>query len=312
MVRRETKSCQLVNAKRKVTAPKENWQAIRRRYTWHLRPPFKAKFDRAHWWNGQKEIEPAAALYELARRHPLVREKWLKAIAVIKSNRRAFPVPLGVPFFGGGKFSNIILDEHWFSNNTQSGSVPHSLYWTCLFGLKSWAQLDYTDRSNWKFCVGQLKGLDFRDEELQCRSINKLADWKISDQREAVLGDKVKGVRRGLEMGKILNANRAANPPTAEEWEAAIAYRAVEAHRQGYLLLAVAPDLQSDYAASLMQKVYGSAKRKFASPKQRARWKDWLPLIAKFENEELLRDKKIKKSQAFIRYRRALDGIHFA
>jgi hypothetical protein len=113
-------------------------------------------------------------------------------------------------------------------------------------------------------------------------------------------------------MGKILNANRAANPPTAEEWEAAIAYRAVEAHRQGYLLLAVAPDLQSDYAASLMQKVYGSAKRKFASPKQRARWKDWLPLIAKFENEELLRDKKIKKSQAFIRYRRALDGIHFA
>lgn len=287
----------------KNATPKENWQTIRRRYTWHLRQPFKTKFERSHWWKGQDEIEPAAALYELARRHPLVRETWLKNFASATRNRR-----------GHAKW----LPGMWLNwtakvvqHPTGETSLPPSLYWTCLFGLKTWAQLDYRERLHWKFCVGSLKGLDFRDEELQCRSLNELADWRISDQREDALGDKVKGVSRGLEMGKIIQANRAANPPPPEVWEAAIAFRAVEAYRQGYLILAVAPDLPSDKAASLMQKVYGSTKRRFASPKQRARWNDWLPLIAKFENEELQRGGKIKKSQAFIQYRRALDGIRF-
>src|SRR6267142_1463569 len=43
-------------------------------YTWHLRRPFKCEFDREHWWMGKLDstIEPAAAAYELARRHPMV------------------------------------------------------------------------------------------------------------------------------------------------------------------------------------------------------------------------------------------------
>lgn len=207
---------------------------------------------------------------------------------------------------------------------TGTAPVPSSLYWTCLVGLKSWAKLDYVERKNWQSNVGNLKGLDCRWEELQCRSINQLAHWKIIDERKATLRKKGQindnpheqpddeweaNRKKNL---SVLHNDMAVNPPTAEEWEAAIAYRAVEAYRQGYLLLAVVPDLQSDKAASLMQKVYGSTKRRFASPKQRARWNNWQPLIAEFENEELQRGGKLKKSQAFIQYRRALDGIIFA
>jgi type I restriction enzyme R subunit len=57
----------------------------------------------------------------------------------------------------------------------------------------------------------------------------------------------------------------AVNPPTPDEWESAIAARAAEAYRQGYLLLAVAPDLQSDKADSLLSKVFRYTKRKYAS-----------------------------------------------
>lgn len=308
-----------MSAKRKSASPKGTWQALRRRYTWHLRPPFKSQFDHLHWWKGQNEIEPAAALYEPARRHPLVREAWLKAVAAIKSNRRAIPVPLGVPFFGGGKFSHIILDEHWFSNNTRSGTVPHSLYWTCHFGLRSWAKLDYTNRENWKSSAGYLKGLDLRDKDLQCRSINELAHWRIIDERKATLRKKrhindysyketaeERKAARNKNLS-VLHNDLAVNPPNADEWQAAIAYRAVEAYRQGYLLLAVAPGLQSDKGALLMQKVYGSAQRKYGRPKQRARWQDWLPLISAFEDVPTS-----PKSPVFVRYRRALDGIHFA
>jgi len=99
------------------------------------------------------------------------------------------------------------------------------------------------------------------------------------------------------------------NPPTAEEWEAAIGNRAVEAYRQGNTLLAVAPDLKADKAASMMKKVYDLTERRKASPKQKARWQDWLPLISQFEESVTKRQKDT--SQVFIRYRRAVDGICF-
>jgi hypothetical protein len=299
-----------MNAKRKATSPKENWQAIRRRYTWHLRPPFKSQFNHSHWWKGQSEIEPAAALYELARRHPLVRETWLKNFAAATRNRRG-TARLWLP--------KLSWKEKVIQLPTGDVRLPHSLYWTCLFGLKSWAKLDYTERENWKFSAGYLKGLDLRDEELQCRSINKLAHWKIIDERKAAL--RRKGQTKDTthiqshdkwksaydENLSVLHNDLAVNPPTVEEWEAAIGYRAIEAYSQGYLLLAVAPGLQSDRGALLMQKVYGSAQRKYGRPKQRARWQDWLPLISAFEDVPTS-----PKSPVFVRYRRVLDGIHFA
>ena len=285
-------------------------RAVRARYTWHMRLPFKDHFDRSHWWEGKgrSEIEPRAALYELARRHPLIRDQWVRRIAAIRRNRRALAIGPGHPFYGKGRFSRIILEDHWFQTGDGECSAP-SLSCTCLFGLKSWAMLDWTTRRNWETTVGHLKGLDFRWEELQCRSINVLADWKIRDQREDALGDKVKGKRRGAEVGAIINADLATNPPTPEEWEAAIGYRSIEAYRQGYLLLAVAPDLQMDKAVSLMKRVYGSTRRRYASPKQRARWENWLPLITSFEDAELSHK---AYAQEFARYRRALDSLHFA
>jgi len=53
----------------KTTHPKQDWQATRAKYTWHLHHD---KFDRTHWWKGKSNIKPVAALYELARRHPSV------------------------------------------------------------------------------------------------------------------------------------------------------------------------------------------------------------------------------------------------
>ena len=278
-----------MSAKRKVATPKQKWLAVRMRYTWHLRPPFREKFDRSHWWTreDQSKINPEAALYELARRHPLVGQTWTEKI---------------------------------IHHPSGDASLPSSLYWTCLLGLKSWAQLDYTDRKNWVSSVGYLKGLDFRCEEWQCRSITEWAQWRIIDERKDAL--RKNGLTKDTtyiknaddwEMAnkknlKALHNEMSVNPPTVKEWEAAIARRAVEAYRQGYLLLAVVPDLQSDKAASLMQKVYGSTKGKFANhPMQRARRENWLPLISEFEDVPAS-----PKSDAFNRYRRVLDGIRFA
>lgn len=200
--------------------------------------------------------------------------------------------------------------------------VAPSLYWTCLFGLKSWAKLDYTERKNWKSNVGHLKGLDFRWEELQCCSINELAHWRVVDERKSALRKKGRinytahtqtdeewetAYNNNL---SVLHNDLAVNPLTAEEWEAAIGYRAVEAYRQGYLLLAVSPDLHADKAASLMEKVYGSGRRRYAKPNQRARCENWLPIIAEFEDDEASGAKA--KSQVFARYRRVLDAVRFA
>jgi hypothetical protein len=294
-----------MNSKRKASSAKKNWLAGRRKYTWHLRPPFKDKFDHSHWWTGkpQSEIEPEAALYELARRHPLVREKWLRNFAAATHSRRG--VAIWIPSMSMDWTEKIIRPPY------NDFSCPQSLYWTCLTGLQSWAKLTYTERGNWRCSVGILKGLDFRWEELKCRSITLLADWKIRDQREAKLGDKVKGVKRGQEIGRIINADLAANPPTIEEWNDAIAYWAVKAYRQGYVLLAVAPDLTPDKAASVMKKAYREHLCFYppANSVQRARPEQWLPLIEEFEDDETSPSKA--KSQVFARYRRALAEIRF-
>jgi hypothetical protein len=146
---------------------------------------------------------------------------------------------------------------------------------------------------------------------LKCRSITLLADWKIRDQREDKLGDKVKGVKRGQEIGRIINADLAANPPTIEEWNDAIAYRAVEAYRQGFVLLAVAPDLARGKLETIVSKTYHEDLRRYhtTDAKPRARWQNWLPLISEFEDAETLRGGA--KSQVFAHYHRAVDEICF-
>jgi hypothetical protein len=102
------------------------------------------------------------------------------------------------------------------------------------------------------------------------------------------------------------------HPPDTKTIEAAIARRAVEAHRNGYVLLAVAPDLAAGKAKSLMLGEYHEHLKSYhpAKTARRVRWQDWLPLISSFEDAELQQG-GAKSSQVFARYRRVVDGIRF-
>lgn len=309
-----------MSAKQKTISSKENWQAVRRPYLWHLRPPFDKEFDRTHWWNGLQDSkikkDKVAALYELARRHPLVGEGLSTRIAMYAK------------MFGHDPTCPPAIVESRFNEITREFVArlrePHSLYCTCLVGLKSWAKLDYSERRNWEFEIGNMKGLDLRDEDLQCYSINKYAHWKIANERHAALEKKGQindpnyeqtPEDREAERKKnlsVLHNDVAANPLTAEEWEVTIANRAVEAYRQGYIILAVVPDLKTDKAASVMAKTYRDHRRSYhlSQYKKRAWWESWLAIISEFENDEA--NTKQAEPQVFARYRRVLDGIQFA
>lgn len=313
---------QTMKAKRKTTSSKENWQALRARYTWHLHPPFDKEFDRTHWWKGRSKVEPVASLYELARRHPLVGKGLLKRMPspAVRATMYASVWghdPTCPPVVFEGRLNELIREA------VAKLHEPPSLYWTCLVGLKSWAKLDYVERKNWQSNVGNLKGLDFRCKELQCRSINQLAHWKIIDERKVKLRKKgqindslheqpddrwEENRKRNL---SVLHNDLAVNPPTAKEWEAAIGYRAAEAYRQGYVLLAVAPGLTGEKLKSVVSKNYHQDLRRYVrtKPKSRSRWEDWLPLIGSFEDAETSQQ---AFAQEFARYRRVLDGIQFA
>jgi hypothetical protein len=286
-------------AERKSASPKETSQAIRRRYTWHLRAPFKNQFDSSHWWKGQSKIEPVAALYELARRHPLVSEALLQGTGMYEGEAELFP--------------------------------PPPLDWLWRIGRQSWPKVNKYDQTIWMLSSHGLKGLDFRKKawnarfmklmaiqslldkriavDQPCHCINSLARLNILDQRMAKSEHKAKSF---AEQVVLARKDFATNQPTSEEWEAAVSHCAVAAYRKGFVLLAVAPDLAADQAESVMSHNYREHLRLYppAKPKQRARWEDWLCLISTFEDAEATGQKDT--SQIFIRYRRALDGISFA
>jgi hypothetical protein len=270
-----------MNAKRKAVSPKEKWQVNRRRYTWHLRPPFKTQFDRSHWWKETPgtEIEPIAALYELARRHPLVSQRE----PIWPPGQPRIPLP------------SIFEPQP-------------SLRSTRILAMKSWPKLTKTERTNWKSSVGKLKGFDFRPGDSICISVTKLADSALWRQRRIA---QLTSERLDAPLGFLRWLDTCVNPPTASEWESAIAQCAVEAYRKGCVLLAVAPDLAPDKAASVMMKAYREHLRLYppAKPAQRAYPKKWLRLIAEFEDDETSLNKA--KSPVFNRYRRVLDGLSF-
>lgn len=279
--------------------------AIRRRYTWYLCPSFKFKFDRSNWWKekkGKPYVTPSSALYELARRHPLVRETWLRNYAANNCNRSALVV----------RYPNIRerLTVKIGEASAAMKQLPSSLQWTCLLGLNSWPRLTYTDRRNWESCAGKLKGLDFRKDFEKSRSIRVDAYQVIFNNRRRALVD---GTMTFTEGSSIVKADLVTNPPTAEEWEAAIAESAVQAHRHGLVLLAVVPDLAAEELTSVLSASYRQHSGMFPPPKppQRARWQDWLPLISTFEDAQTTHSHSTAKSQDFARYRRAVDGIRF-
>jgi hypothetical protein len=149
-----------MNAKLKSTSSKENWQAVRARYTWHLRPPFDKEFDGSHWWNGQSKFEPEAILYELARRHPLVHET----------------PPEQIPLPGVSPVTLPPFLEPW-----------PSLRLTQRLGMRSWPKLTASEQQSWKSSLGIMKGLDRRSEKALCVNVTELARASIGQQREKTL-----------------------------------------------------------------------------------------------------------------------------
>jgi len=274
-----------MSAERKAPSSKEAREALRRLYTWHLRPPFKDNFDSTHWWaqEGHPEIEPGAALYEIVRRHPSVGKEW----------RGESPV-----------------SEGWKGWRWGVGPVPFPgpLVWTCHYGLKCWAKLTPTERKNWEFGAGNIKGLDFRSQQFQCGCIQTAADTTIAQEREHALRKEGQSVD---ELISLFDKDLAANPPTEAERESAIIQRAMHAHRLGYVLLAVAPDLKREEAAKVLVSSYREYLKRYRpkQPIQRARWERWLPLVGAFDYTQVHWQKD--GPQIFARYRRILDAIHF-
>lgn len=284
-----------MSAKRKTTSAKEHRQAMRARYTWYLRPPFNDEFDRTHWWEKEARIDPVAALYELARRHPRVGKLRLKF-------KRAswYGQELRCPLVGAAekRLVNQAFDD--------LGKEPAAIHCLCLIGLKPWLTLGWNYQDFWLESAGKIKGLDCRGDITQCHSINIQAHGEL-------IGKRAYSLKKALNFKKEFNfvvQHLQQNPIPSAEMEAAITRHAVAEHRKGHLLFSVAPDLTLDEAKKLFEREYG-LHLKLTPPKvkQRARWENWLPLIEAFENEEAQLGGK--KSQVFIRYRRAMEGIRF-
>jgi hypothetical protein len=233
------------NSRNQRPKQEQDWQAKRGPYTWHLRPPFKdGGFDRSQWWKGKADIDPVAALYEIARRHPSV-------------GRRDSSTP-----------ALIVL-----------GNI----------GLNSWPKLSPGHQAMWKSFAGNLKGVDCRNDEEKCYDVVWQDEGEPLNQAIA------------LQRGNAL--------PTVTELEAGIARRAIAAYRQGYILLAVAPELESNEAKTLLARKYSEHRIMDGTGKHRARLEDWLALIAVFEKDATSKDGL--KFDSFNRYKRAVDSIKF-
>lgn len=246
-----------------------------KRYTWYLQPAFNDRFQRCHWWKPETEVEPVAALYELARRHPSVGE----LMSILERNP---------------KFD--------FSG------APSSLVCLARVGLKTWTNLDGRNQEFWEQSAGRLKGLECRYELERCDSVTLSALTEVLIRRVSSLKRKGKGLSHE-EFTNFVAKSWHQNPPTVEEIETEVMHAALMAHRQGQHLIAVAQDLTDDDARTLLSKTY--RKHRVLGPKfkQRSRPENWLPLISNFESAFLLGR---KQSQVFARYRRALNRIQFA
>lgn len=268
-----------MNPKLKATSPKDRWQIIRRRYTWHLR---ERKFDHSHWWEKAPKADPIAACYELARRHPLAE------------------TPRPKIYFPGGQ--PPILPP-------PISELKPSLHCTRCLAMKSWPSLTDSERAEWKSSIRKARGLDLRPEESVCRNLTSLAYSTVPQRRV----DAAMAAAERLPPELVgMAALGLYGDPTAAEREAAIADAAVEAYRQGYLLLAVAPDLAPDKFQSAVSENYREHLRLNPQPKpgHHPKWHVWLKRISEFEDDEKYHGGA--KSQIFARYRRVVDGIRFA
>jgi hypothetical protein len=299
-----------------VSPEAEIWSDPRKRYAWHVLPPVKGKFDSTHWWVGKSTPEPHAALYELARRHPEVYLALLRRdsdrVAEYKEeydrlNQSKVPLEAMVLLMG---MVNAFAD---------SGGYSKAVAFLVLFGLKSWPKLSETEQDQWKFSAGFIKGVDCRPEGERCYSLQETL------VRAAQLSPLVKalGALAGPQQGMAREAlgPRGPRPKNHEmklstgaaitgDMESFIAQEAIRAYRSGHILIASSPDLGYDEAERLLVKTFRNSQQLLSGPaqKKRARFEDWLPLIAGVEPSD---PAVAVRSAAFNHYRRAIDGLQF-
>lgn len=254
---------------------KEFRPTLRELYTWHLGPRneglfYHPNFDREHWWNSADVVDPLAALYELARRHP------------------------------------DVLVAHIVPELLCLGPGFHLLYWLRDFGLKPWPKLRELDQRAWKYFASTMKGLDFRDDRVRCFSLEDEAVGVIQSKR--AFTEKRYQKMTISKVSRLIEKDMRKNPPLRKEIEAGIKREALSAYRQDYLLIAVALDMAEADAKRLMVQTWSQHRKEKKIFKHRARSEQWLPIIARFEDEETSGK---AYAPSFTAFRRALDGLPF-
>jgi hypothetical protein len=276
----------------------QSWQVVRASYTWHLRPPFVQEFNRSHWWEGDSEIHPVAALYELARRHPRVGELRLKF-----RHARWYGQELRAPLLGDARermVSDLSVDLE---------QEPWPILYLCRVGLKTWPTLGCDEQQLWKMGVGNMKGVDCRVDSEKCESVTRRAEeeatWKPLWRAYTALN--VSALEEII--GSSQHGQQLIDP---QDIEACIPEIASEAYRKGRWLISVAPDLAQQDAERLLASEYQKLRRQRdkarGSGKPRARVQRWVELISGFENAETGGG---ANANGFNPYRAALEGIQF-
>jgi len=209
------------------------------------------------------------------------------------------------------------------------GKEPGAVHCLCLIGLKSWPTLGWKNQEFWEMSAGRIKGVDCRVDLEQCISITRNALVDLFLKREVArkpgrnsakspVSNRSKAEEQAAQPAnpdarekaqERLAENFKDNPIPEDEMERAIAENAIDAYRQGSWLFAIVPDLTHDKATDLLSKAYLKEQKLRSQLRQRARWTDWLPIIAGFEDDEVSHGGA--KSQVFTRYRRILDSIYF-
>jgi hypothetical protein len=264
-------------------------------YAWHLRPPFRGTFDALHWWKGSgvSGFNRFAAVYELARRHPEIGEvkrTWLHA-----------------KWYG----QELRCTEPSLRNLAQAridlGQKPEAVICLSLIGLKPWPRLTTWERNLWMSSARNIEGVDCRQDS-ECCYILPSSPFDITMWERNLGPDRrIKDLFEGLSPGdKGSQITASLNPA-----EFTVAQYAVNAFRQGLMLIAVAPDLPKEKARDLLVKTFANEQKNLGKTPGRGTFSaEWLDLIAEFEKDET--ESNGAKSPIFDRYKTVMDSINFA
>jgi hypothetical protein len=168
----------------------------------------------------------------------------------------------------------------------------------CLrdIGLKPWPKLIEREKASWKQCMGSLKGVEMRPDSAKCYSVTRLA---LAIAHVSTTGD------------NRLDNFKLPTPALAEQF---VRVSAAIAETQGFLIIAIAPDLPQEEAASLLAREY-QRHRKSTAAKPRARCYHWLDLITRLEDNMKSPPKGAEAvaaaNEIVRRYRRVMESLRF-